>query len=394
MNISYWVFIKSKYKVSNIFYTIFFIMTSLQSFTKQIEERKNCFIGYPHRNDLYINPELFDLLHYHINNIWGPFAHDSTYKMNSREFECNTLQYRAEKYHLDESQMDGYVTTGWTECNQQWLWLAKKNYPQGILYCSQDTHYSVFKAADMMNIETCIIVAQDTGEIDYNDFVKKLSENKDKPAIINLTIGTTVKWASDNLDKILEILKSMNKEDHHIHIDAALSWGFLPFIESDTKPDIWFHKDIKSIGISWHKFIWCPLSCGIFLTRKEYTASQSEYIPYLNSTNSGISWSRSGLAPIFLRDTIQHYGDEWFRQQIKSCLDTTQYLKDKLKEIWQYTLVNNDSITVVFQKPQDDIVHKRSLACDGNLAHAVIMQHVTKDMIDLFVQNIANPNAL
>jgi len=73
------------------------------------------------------------------------------------------------------------------------LWLAKKNYPQGILYCSQDTHYSVFKAADMMNIETCIIVAQDTGEIDYNDFVKKLSENKDKPAIINLTIGTTVK---------------------------------------------------------------------------------------------------------------------------------------------------------------------------------------------------------
>lgn len=367
---------------------------SIQSFKQQIEERKNHFIGYPHRNDLYINPELFDLLRYHINNIGGPFAHESTYKMNSREFEYNTIQYQAEKYHLDKSQMRWYITTGWTECNQQWLWLAKKHYPQGILYCSQDTHYSVFNAADMMNIKTCIITSQDNGEIDYDDLAKKLSENEDKPAIINLTIGTTVKWANDNLDKVLEILKSMDKEDHHIHIDAALSWGFLAFLESDTKPDVWFHKDIKSMGISWHKFIWCPLSCGIFLTREEYTMPQSQHISYLNSTNPGISWSRSGLAPIFLRDTIQYYGDEWFRQQIQSCLDTTHYLENELKKIWQQTLVNNDSITVVFSKPQDSIVHKRSLPCHEDLAHAVIMQHVSKDMIDLFVKDLVNQKAL
>jgi hypothetical protein len=41
-----------------------------------------------------------------------------------------------------------------------------------------------------------------SGEIDYNDLRKHLLANKDKPAILNVNIGTTVKGAVDDIDKV------------------------------------------------------------------------------------------------------------------------------------------------------------------------------------------------
>ena len=44
--------------------------------------------------------------------------------------------------------------------------------------------------------------SQDSGIIDYDDFRAELIKNKGRPAIINLNIGTTVKGAVDDLDKV------------------------------------------------------------------------------------------------------------------------------------------------------------------------------------------------
>jgi glutamate/tyrosine decarboxylase-like PLP-dependent enzyme len=41
-----------------------------------------------------------------------------------------------------------------------------------------------------------------TGEIDYDELRSHLMANKDKPAILNVNIGTTVKGAVDDLDKV------------------------------------------------------------------------------------------------------------------------------------------------------------------------------------------------
>lgn len=41
-----------------------------------------------------------------------------------------------------------------------------------------------------------------SGEIDYADLRHHLLLNKDKPAILNVNIGTTVKGAVDDIDKV------------------------------------------------------------------------------------------------------------------------------------------------------------------------------------------------
>ena len=62
-------------------------------------------------------------------------------------------------------------------------------HPDGILYASKDTHYSIFKAARMYRMECVKVDTLMSGEIDCADFRAKLLANKDKPAIINVNIG-------------------------------------------------------------------------------------------------------------------------------------------------------------------------------------------------------------
>lgn len=60
--------------------------------------------------------------------------------------------------------------------------------------------------------------------MDYTHLESLLAKNADKPAIINVNVGTTVKGAVDNLDTILKILtKTGYSEDRfYIHCDGAL----------------------------------------------------------------------------------------------------------------------------------------------------------------------------
>lgn len=65
-------------------------------------------------------------------------------------------------------------------------------FPDGILYASRESHYSVFKAARMYRMECIKVGTLVSGEIDCADFKVKLLANKDKPAIINVNIGNSL----------------------------------------------------------------------------------------------------------------------------------------------------------------------------------------------------------
>lgn len=62
-------------------------------------------------------------------------------------------------------------------------------FPDGILYTSKESHYSVFKAARMYRMKCIQIETLVSGEIDCVNLKASLRQNKDKPAIMNITIG-------------------------------------------------------------------------------------------------------------------------------------------------------------------------------------------------------------
>lgn len=64
----------------------------------------------------------------------------------------------------------------------------------------------------------------ESGEIDYVKFSDLLKKNAGRPAIVNVNVGTTVKGAVDDLDKILEALQGAGYGENRffIHCDGAL----------------------------------------------------------------------------------------------------------------------------------------------------------------------------
>lgn len=87
----------------------------------------------------------------------------------------------------------------------------------------------------MYRMQTEAVNTLPTGEIDYEHFGQRLRANKDKPAIINVNIGTTVKGAVDDLDKVLEVLaeEGFDEDRFYIHCDGAL-FGLMVCMSAST----------------------------------------------------------------------------------------------------------------------------------------------------------------
>jgi len=283
----------------------------------------------------------------------------------------------------------GYVTTCGTECNLHGLLLARECHPDGILYSSQESHYSIFKAAKYYRMDARSINTLSTGEIDYDALALEISKNKDKPVILNVNIGTTVKGAVDNLDRILRILSTLGipRERYHIHCDGALFATMMPFV--DFAPEISFRKPIDSIGVSGHKTLGCPMPCGVYVTRMEHVKKVETRIDYLNSVDTTIMGSRNGQAALYVWYSLRKKGLDGIKRDVQHCVTTARYLRDKVIEAGITCRLNDLSCTVVLERPSDEAIVKRwQLACEEDIAHVVVMPNVTREKIDKFVSEL------
>lgn len=353
----------------------------LDEFQQHIARQTELHAGYPY-NLNYDYTALLPFLQYTLNNLGDPFV-NGNYGIHSRDFEKECVQWLANLYELENPW--GYVTTCGTEGNLYGLFLGRELYPDGILYFSEDTHYSVKKAARMYRIPYVVIKSQPNGEIDYADLEQQLITNRDKSAILNINLGTTLKGAVDKIEKAVDILNRL-KVPFYIHCDGALGGMLLPFIED--APRISFRDyPIGSIAVSGHKFIGSPFPCGMVLARSEYVKKIEAIIEYIGSTDTTIMGSRNGLSPLFLWYAIQSRNNQ-FSKEVSACLENARYLYDRLVQIGYNAMLNDFSNTVVFDKPGIDLCSKWQLATLGDLAHVVVMQNLNKDKLDRFVDEL------
>jgi len=356
----------------------------LSAYDNLLKSRSSVHFGYPY-NLMYNHEELYQFMKYSINNLGDPFV-PSNYGVHSRQFECSVIDFFADLWNIDPGEYWGYVTTCGTEGNLHGILLARECHPDGILYSSKETHYSIFKAARYYRMDAKAIPTLPMGEIDYDILAAEIDANRDRPVIINVNIGTTVKGAVDNLDRILRILNNLNipRERFHIHCDGALFAMMMPFV--DFAPEITFKKPIDSIAVSGHKMLGCPMPCGITIARKEHVKKVEQRIDYLNSVDTTIMGSRNGQAALYLWYSLRKKGISGIKRDVVHCMETAQYLRSALTDSGFTARLNDLSCTVVLERPMDDALIKRwQLACEEDIAHVVVMPNVTRSKIDKFV---------
>lgn len=173
--------------------------------------------------------------------------------------------------------------------------------------------------------------------------------------------------------------------------------GFLTSLtgyEFSQAPKLSFKKPIGSMSISGHKFIGCPMPCGVQITRLKHINALSRNVEYLASRDATILGSRNGHAPLFLWYALNSNGYRGLQKEVQKCLRNAHYLKGRLSSAGIGAMLNELSTTVVFERPHDEeFTRKWQLACQGSIAHVVVMPNITIDKLDLFVDELVDKRA-
>ncbi|MBP9819179.1 histidine decarboxylase [Candidatus Woesebacteria bacterium] len=353
-----------------------------------VAENSAFHLGYPLNLDLPLD-EILPLFKYHLNNAGDPFE-PLTLKLNTKDIEIDVINFFAKLYSATPDQVWGYVTTGGTEGNLYGLFLARESFPDGVLYYSKETHYSVSKVARLLRLPARMIDSLDNGEIDYEKFECEIQKNLDKPVLICANMGTTMKGAIDSVARLKTILHDNAVKQYYIHVDAALSGMIAPFVTElpDHKITELLGGGINSIAISGHKFVGSPIPCGIVLTHQKTKEPLHETIEYLHSIDSTILGSRSGHTPLIMWHAIERKKKAGFTRDAKRCIKLAQYLQAQLTSQKVEAHLNPWANTVYFAKPAESICEKWQLATQGPYVHAIIMPNIDKPKLDLFLADL------
>jgi histidine decarboxylase len=357
----------------------------LDELDARLTDLSETFIGYPCSGVFDYSP-LFRFLRYPFNNVGDPFV-TSNYQLNTHDFEREVVETFARLTHAPADASWGYVTGGGTEGNMYGIFLGRELHPDGVVYYSEDTHYSVNKILRCLHVRNIMIKSDPDGRIDLEDLRETIRIHRDVPPIIFANVGTTVKGAVDDLTGIKKILHDLAISQYYLHVDAALSGMILPFVE---KPQPWnFADGAHSISISGHKMIGAPVPCGVVLAKKKNVERIARQIEYVGTLDTTIPGSRNAFAPLMLWYAFHTVGEEGIRRSVEKCLEMADYAISRFERIGRKAWRHPNSVTVVFDRPSMKIIKKWQLAVQDSAAHIITMPHVTCEQIDRFVADMA-----
>jgi histidine decarboxylase len=341
-----------------------------------------------------ISHNLFDTTN--INNAGDPFSHTTFYQLNSHNEEKDVVnRFAYDVLKCEPNTMWGYCASGSTEAIINGLWMARKRFSHlGIptVYSSRECHFCVPKAADMLCMPFEQIDTDAHGGMDMDILRDRLK----RPAIVVLTLGTTIRNTYDNVKQFHKNIQNLSNV--HVHLDAAFGGAVYPF----TNPE-WLNHPFDTFNVSFHKFWGCPYPCALFLVKtqikKEVRGNGcfGKEMVCLPDKDFTISCSRNGTAVSLV--------NKWWvdnkqtKNLLKRCFETKNLfttLLDKNKVTYRTNPTNGLSVeffnlpldtlgTMVREKYSMSVRNVRNGLFD---THIYICGHVTNDTLVEFTNEV------
>ena len=371
----------------------------LDEWTEIWKEGQQTYFGYPVNehsalDDFYQWYVSSGMDAINLNNAGDPMT-DDPWNMSTQAFEREVIEFFAPLYGFEKDGAWGIVTHSGTDGNNHGIYfgakyLFNKTGQMPVVYVSDEAHYSNLRLCDLQNLEVRLIKSDPMGRMIPEELEKALDTTR--PALMVYAMGSTFKGAIDDIEALNAVLAKHPKMAVYRHVDAALFGGYLPFTQ-DRKMVSSKDMHFESIAVSGHKFFGIDSPCGLFLcTRETYDNQNNFNVTYLNGNMKMINCSRDAVQPLKFWWLIQKVGYDGWSEQANAMMDCTSYLQQELTRIGWPCWRNEFSNTVFFKRPAPEICSKYNLALGydenfgGELAHIVVMQHVTKAKIDGFVQ--------
>lgn len=365
------------------------IANSLRETEQRLRTAHASHLGYPYNLTARspIPGGMADLL---INNLGDPYA-GSHFASEVCDLERDAVVWLQKLWEADAAgETWGSVGASGTEGNLWGIYLGREALPSALLIHSDEAHYSIPKAARLLRIEAISVRCDASGAIDIDAFGDTLARIGDRPVIVALTCGTTIKGAHDDIAAAMECLDcyGIGPERRFVHVDGALNAMVLPFLDrvpDGIKPT--FRHGIDSISTSGHKMIGTPMPCGVLIARQAHANRVASAIAYLRSNDTTLMGSRNGHAVVAVWARLLGHGRSGYAADAHRCVALAESLAGQLSTAEVPVLCNSHGMTVVFPEPSEAIVKRYQLACYRGQAHAIVMPNVTDALIRTFLDD-------
>ncbi|MEZ4916514.1 MAG: pyridoxal-dependent decarboxylase [Chitinophagales bacterium] len=325
----------------------------------------------------------------------------------TQEIEKEVLNVLAvDIFKIKENEFDGYIAPGGTEANIQALWIFRnlffKKYKaqsnEIAILASEDTHYSIPKGSNLLQIEWIKIpVDFSTREIQkdkLDEIVKEAIKAGKKYFMAVANMGTTMFGSIDNPDIYTEILEK-HKAVYKLHIDGAYGGFIYPFSNRNSKINF-SNPKISSITIDAHKMLQAPYGTGVFICRKglieNVLTKEAEYVEGMDLTLCG---SRSGANAVAVWMILFTYGPYGWREKISILQMRTQFLCEELDRLnikyfrepnMNIVTISSKGIPIAVAEKYDLVPQQHN---DKNQWYKIVlMDHVEIDHLTTFVEDL------
>jgi aromatic-L-amino-acid/L-tryptophan decarboxylase len=280
------------------------------------------------------------------------------------EIENQAVRWAAEfiGYPPDSA---GAFTSGGTVSNTSALAAARefalpKSRFEGLeghrvaVYCSEEVHYSITRAIEMLGIGSrnlrAIALGPDRGmRADLlADAIDEDRRDGITPIAVVATAGTTLTGAIDPLDALADVCE---ERGIWLHVDGAYG---LP--AASVRPELFrgFER-AQSVSVDAHKWLYLPKACGIVLVRREEDlaasfAHEQGYLPHqrheLHAVDITFEYSRPFRA-LKLWLAMRAHGAAAFREAIERNLAEAKLLYDRVSAASDFEAVGEPKLSIV-----------------------------------------------
>jgi tyrosine decarboxylase/aspartate 1-decarboxylase len=325
----------------------------------------------------------------------------------TQEIEREVLNVIAvDIFKASPNSFDGYITPGGTEANIEAFWIYRNHYmhhfnaklDEIVLVASEDTHYSIAKASNVLMIDWLKI------PVDFNDrtisyevlenHLFEAKKNGKKYFIVVVNMGTTMFGSVDDINLITDVLTENNLE-FKLHVDGAYGGFFYPFSNPGSVLNFQ-NQYVSSITIDAHKMLQAPYGTGIFLCRKglieNVLTKEAEYVEGMDLTLCG---SRSGALAVAVWMILFTYGGNgWFEKISILQMRTNWFCKelDRLgieyfrNPFMNIVTINASYVPELIAERFDLVPQKHNEK--NQWYKAILMEHVEIEHLTLLVQEL------
>jgi len=302
-------------------------------------------------------------------------------------------------------EQDGYVASGGTEANIQAIWIYRNYFMREFsatrdemtILCSEDSHYSMDKAANLLALDICKIpVDKDSREMRIPTLELSLQEAQKKGKkyfIVICNMMTTMFGSVDDIEMLSSSLEKLSCE-YKLHVDGAFGGFYYPFTNEESKLSF-RNPAISSFTLDAHKMAQSPYGTGIFLIRKgliQYANTQEA--SYVEGEDFTLIGSRSGANAIAVWMILAKNGPYGWSEKIFILQKRTEWFCKQLEimGVEYYRNSMSNIITIKAQYITPEIAHKYGLIPDNHRKplwfKVVIMEHVSIEKLSLLVADL------